>query len=236
MTPVFQRIRSEIEGKITSGEWPPGTRVPVEHCLMAQYDCSRMTVSKVLTGLAARGLITRRRGAGSEVAAPLAQRAVLEIRDFAKEAAASGVAYAHEVVRRETLRLGVKAAARLGLATGSKVIAVDTLHRLDGVPEAYEQRLINIAAVPGARTERFTAIPPGTWLLDHVPWTDAEHAIEAVNAEPSVASLLGLQPGEACLVLDRRTWQAGVLITQARITYPGARHRLVGRFVPAGER
>ncbi len=235
MTTVHQAIQVEIETKIISGEWPPGTRVPVEHELMARYDCSRMTVSKALSGLAARGLINRRRGAGSEVAAPHAERAVLEIRDFAKEAATSGIPYAHTVLRRETVRLAAKAAARLGLPSGSKVVAVDTLHSVGGAPEAFEERLINIAAVPEVRAERFRTCPPGTWLLDYVPWTDAEHAIEAVNAPPAVATLLGLKPGTACLVLERRTWQAGRLITQARLTYSGERHRLVGRFSPTGQ-
>ncbi|HEU6442679.1 MAG TPA: GntR family transcriptional regulator, partial [Microvirga sp.] len=63
-----QKIRRDIEGKIMSGEWPPGHRLPYEHELMAEYGCSRMTVSKVLSGLAVQGLITRRRRAGSVVA------------------------------------------------------------------------------------------------------------------------------------------------------------------------
>ena len=217
-----------------SGAWPPGTRVPVEHDLMADYGCSRMTVSKVLTGLAAQGLITRRRGAGSEVAAPRAERAVLEIQDFAKEAARAGRAYRHEVVRREIVTIGCETGARLGLAAGSRLVAVDTLHRVAETPEAYEERLINIAMVPKARDESFVDAPPGTWLLDYVPWTSAQHAIEAVNASAEQGRLLGIAPGAACLVLERRTWQAGAFITEARITYPGARHRLVGQFSPAG--
>ena len=33
------RIRADLEGKILSGEWPPGHRVPFEHELMAGYGC-----------------------------------------------------------------------------------------------------------------------------------------------------------------------------------------------------
>ena len=40
------------------------------------------------------------------------------------------------------------------------------------------------------------------------------------------------ETGAACLVLERRTWQAGAFVTEARITYPGDRHQLVGRFSP----
>ncbi|WP_411196868.1 GntR family transcriptional regulator, partial [Rhizobium sp.] len=52
---LHQRILSEIEGRIVSGEWPPGHRIPFEVDLATQYDCSRMTVNKVLTQLAKAG-------------------------------------------------------------------------------------------------------------------------------------------------------------------------------------
>lgn len=234
MEPLHQTIRKDIEGRIMSGAWPPGTRVPSEHELAAEYGCSRMTVSKVLSGLAARGLISRRRRAGSVVAAPRAERAVLEIQDFVLEAARTGKSYRHEILDRSIVQLGAEAAARTGLPTRTKVLAITTLHRIGGVPEAYETRLINVAAVPDATEETFAEVPPGTWLLDRVPWTDAEHVIDAVNADATLARRLELAPGTACLVLERRTWQAGSFITEACITYPGERHRLVGRFSPAG--
>jgi GntR family histidine utilization transcriptional repressor len=112
------------------------------------------------------------------------------------------------------------------------MLTVSTLHLMDEVPEAYEQRLINLATVPEARDEPFADDPPGTWLLRRVPWTDAEHIVRAVNADSAMAKRLHIETGTACLVLERRTWQAGAFVTEARITYPGDRHRLVGRFSP----
>ncbi|MBW8787882.1 MAG: GntR family transcriptional regulator, partial [Rhizobium leguminosarum] len=41
---LHQRILSDIEGRIVSGDWPPGHRIPFEVDLATQYDCSRMTV------------------------------------------------------------------------------------------------------------------------------------------------------------------------------------------------
>src|SRR3712207_5211640 len=82
MKHLHQRIRDDIEARIMSGEWPPGYRIPFEHELMAEYGCSRMTVNKVLSTLAANGLITRRRRAGTVVAEPSSQQAVLQIQDF----------------------------------------------------------------------------------------------------------------------------------------------------------
>ncbi len=235
MKAIHQRIRDDIEGRILSGEWPPGHRVPFEHELMAEYGCSRMTVSKALSALAATGLILRRRRAGSVVAAPSTERAVLHIEDFALDAERTGAAYRHEIVQRAIERLEAKHAQRLSVPAGTEVLALATLHVTDGVPAAYETRLVNLAVVPEARDESFAALPPGTWLLRKVPWTEAEHVISAVNADRALARNLAVAAGAACLVLERRTWQAGAFVTEARIAYPGDRHRLVGRFSPVAQ-
>ncbi|MBF9233884.1 histidine utilization repressor [Microvirga alba] len=235
MRHLHQRIRDEIEARIMSGEWPPGHRVPSEHELMAEYGCSRMTVNKVLSTLAANGLITRRRRAGSVVAEPSTQTAVLDIQDFAQEAARAGTVYRFKILHRTIEPIDAAAAQRTGVPVGTEMLSVITLHLMDEVPEAYEQRLINLATVPEAGEERFTRDPPGTWLLRQVPWTDAEHIVRAVSADSVLAKRLHIQTGAACLVLERRTWQAGAFVTEARITYPGERHHLVGRFSPAAK-
>ena len=46
--PLHQRIRSEIEGNILSGRWPPGYHLPSEEELTQDFACSRMTMNKVL--------------------------------------------------------------------------------------------------------------------------------------------------------------------------------------------
>jgi GntR family transcriptional regulator, histidine utilization repressor len=231
---LHQRIRRDIEGRIMSGEWPPGHRVPFEHELMAQYGCSRMTVNKVLSSLATNGLITRRRRAGSTVAVPSTELAVLQIQDFALEAARAGTSYRYQILHRKVEPVDPAAAQRTSLLVGSEVLAVTTLHVMDGVAGAYEERLINLATVPQARQEQFIDDPPGTWLLRRVQWTDAEHVVRAIAADRWLAKRLSIEPSAPCLMLERRTWQAGALVTEARITYPGERHHLLGRFSPLG--
>lgn len=235
MKHLYQRIRDDIEARIMSGEWPPGHRIPFEHELMAEYGCSRMTVNKVLSTLAANGLITRRRRAGSIVAEPSTERAVLEIQDFALDAARAGTVYSFKILHRAIEPIDVAAAQRTGMPAGTRMLNITTLHSMDGVPGAYEQRLINLATVPEAGKERFADDPPGTWLLRRVPWTDAEHIVRAVSADSLLAKCLHIETGSACLVLERRTWQAGAFVTEARIAYPGDRHHLVGRFSPAAK-
>jgi GntR family histidine utilization transcriptional repressor len=161
---------------------------------------------------------------------------VLEIQDFALGAKLSRKSYRHDIIHRSIEPVDAATAARTGLKAGEKVLCLDTLHLIDGLPEAYEERIISLSAVPDVRRETFEEVPPGTWLLNRVPWTEAEHVIGAVNADGKLHKRLQVETGAACLVLERRTWQAGAFITEARITYPGERHRLVGRFSPTGGR
>ncbi|MFI5014143.1 MAG: histidine utilization repressor [Hyphomicrobiales bacterium] len=230
---LHSRIRTEIEGKILSGEWPPGHRVPFEHELMAGYACSRMTVNKVLSGLAEAGLIERRRRAGSFVRRPQFQSAVLQIRDIKAEISSRGQSYGYELLRQR--RRKANAADRRELSVGGKVevMALRCRHLADGRPFALEERLINLTAIPAGESIDFSAEPPGTWLLLHVPWTEAEHHISATEAGPELAKRLAVPPGSACLVMRRRTWRSGETVTAVRLTFPGASYHLVARFTPS---
>jgi GntR family histidine utilization transcriptional repressor len=88
--------------------------------------------------------------------------------------------------------------------------------------------------VPPAATIDFAHVPPGTWLLGHVPWNEAEHQITACLADDDVRSALVLKKPAACLVVERRTWRKSRIITSVRVTYPNDLYRLTARFTPAG--
>ena len=69
--------------------------------------------------------------------------------------------------------------------------------------------------------------------MARVPWTDAEHKIHAREATPEVAAELKIRPRCACLVVERRTWNASMPVTYARFWNPGRSHSLIGHFQPA---
>ncbi|ACA16149.1 transcriptional regulator, histidine utilization repressor, GntR family [Methylobacterium sp. 4-46] len=226
------RIRSEIEARILSGDWPPGHRIPFESELSALYGCSRMTVNKALAGLAAAGLIERRRRAGSFVAAPARQSAVLQIPDIPAEIAARGARYGLVLVARRERRAGAGDPPGAGFAPGQPLLDLTCRHLADGRPFAQEERLISLAAVPAAAEVDFSAVPPGTWLLRHVPWTEASHRITALNAPGALARALDLPPGGACLAVERRTWRGEDTVTYVRQIFRGDAYSLGARFSP----
>jgi len=65
-----------------------------------------------------------------------------------------------------------------------------------------------------------------------MPLSRVEHVFSAANAGAAEAELLGIAPGEAVFVAERRTWIDGRTITRARLIHPGATHRMVARTLP----
>lgn len=230
--PRYLEIQRDLHARISSGDWRPGRRIPAEHELQADYACSRMTVSKALSALANAGLIVRNRRAGSFVAKPKTQQSVLEILDLKAEILASGRPYRFEMISRKQRPVAEEEIQSRGMPANGRVLALVVLHLAANEPYALEERLINLVAVPSASDEPFADTPPGTWLLNLIPWTEAEHRIRAEVPGAPAARRLGMSAGSACLVVERRTWQAGQPITWVRLTYPGDRHQLVSRFNP----
>jgi GntR family histidine utilization transcriptional repressor len=225
-------MNDDISGRILSGAWPPGHRIPFEHELTEEYGCSRMTVNKALSELARAGLIERRRRSGSYVTRPRSQAAVLEIHEIRTEVEALGLSYQYQLVARKKRSASVAESDEFGLPPNAPVIALECRHFAGEQVFCLEERLINLGAVPDASEESFVGIAPGTWLIGHVPWSAAEHTIRAMAADASAAKALGIARGAACLIVERRTWSADEPVTFVRLTYAGESHALVARFAP----
>jgi GntR family histidine utilization transcriptional repressor len=231
---LYQRIRGDIEGRILSGAWSPGHRVPFEHELMQTYSCSRMTVNKVISALAAAGLVVRKRRAGTFVSRPRVQSAILQIPDLKAEVEKRGERYAYRLLEMQKRQASPQDKARLAVRGRAPLLALRCRHEAEGQPFALEDRLLNLQAVPDALQQDFAIMPPNTWLVGHVPWTEAEHRITACNADSRLAADLRIEKGAACLVIERRTWRNGEPITSVRMSHPAHLYDLVARFTPAG--
>lgn len=230
---LHHQILSDIERNIVSGDWRPGFKIPNEVDLAKSYNVSRMTVNKVLTKLAAAGLIERRKRSGSFVMQPQAQSAILEIHDIEEEVVSLGRTYRLAIIRDTIRKAAEDDLALLAVRQRTSLREITCVHYADDNPFCLEDRLISLKAVPAAQTADFTQTPPGKWLRLQVPWSSAEHKIHAAAADSSRAMRLGLAEASPCLVIQRRTWGDQGPITFARFTYPADRHAIVARFTPA---
>jgi GntR family transcriptional regulator len=65
--PLYQRIAADLRRAISSGELPPGSRLPTEQELGERYGVSRNTVRLALAELTNEGVIASTQGRGTFV-------------------------------------------------------------------------------------------------------------------------------------------------------------------------
>jgi GntR family histidine utilization transcriptional repressor len=227
--PLHERIRAEIESAIMAGDLRPGDRIPREADLMEQYACARMTVNKALSALAGAGMLERRKRAGSFVARPRAQAMVLDVPDLAAAIGERGQRYRWALTSRT-----IVPADPAEFGKNAQVLRVTGVHYADDLPLAFEERQVNLALVPDIADADLAGTPPGSWLIAHVPWTEAENRITAACAPAAIAQALGIARGDACLVVERRTWRGADTVTRVRQHFVADRYELVARFGPTG--
>lgn len=194
-----------------------------------------MTVNKALSLLVEKGLIERRRRAGSFVCKPHPniESVALDIPHIPIDIAVRGHTYGYKLIRCRVRKPRKSVPHEMELAPDGALVAIQCLHLADGKPFALEDRVINPVAVPDALEQDFAHEVPGSWLLQTTPWTRAEHRINATNLNQAESALLKVPPGTASLVIARRTWLGKQPITYVRQMFLGNSYDLVAHFRPS---
>ena len=68
--PMYYQLKLQLQADIREGRMRPGDMLPPECELCEQLGVSRPTVRQAMSELVAEGLLTRRKGKGTFVAAP----------------------------------------------------------------------------------------------------------------------------------------------------------------------
>ncbi|MFQ5567789.1 MAG: UTRA domain-containing protein [Paracoccaceae bacterium] len=225
-------VKAVILGRIRSGELAPGDTVPGEAALAGEFGCARVTVNRALRELAEAGVVERRRRAGTRVLDPTPRDAAVEVPSVRAEIEATGAEYRYELLARRIAAPPGEVRAALGLGPRARALHLRCRHWAGTAVHQVEERWINLDVVPAARAADFTASGPNDWLIRAMPLSRVEHVFSAANADAAEAELLGLAPGDAVFVVERRTWIDGNSITRARLVHPGVTHRLVARTQP----
>jgi GntR family histidine utilization transcriptional repressor len=153
----------------------------------------------------------------------------MEVPSVRAEIEATGAEYRYELLARRIAAPPREVGAALGLAPRARALHLRCRHWAGERVHQAEERWINLDVVPAARSVDFAATGPNDWLIRAMPLSRVEHVFSAANADAAEAELLGLAPGAAVFVVERRTWIDGRAITRARLVHPGATHRLVAR-------
>jgi GntR family histidine utilization transcriptional repressor len=231
-TAPYARIKQYLKNELSRGRWPPGAPMPSDAELVAQFGVSRMTVTRALNELRSEGLVERLQGVGTFAAQLFRVASTLRIRDLHEEITSRGHEH-HVSVHLARQEAAIDSlAGRLGLAVGAPVFHTLIVHFENGVALQCEDRYVNPARAPGYLQNDFTQVTPTQYLLQVAPFWEAQYSIEAALPTAQEAKLLGIERGEPCLVVVRRTVAQEGPITLARLVHPGSRYLLQGEFKP----
>ncbi|WP_354307785.1 GntR family transcriptional regulator [Sphingomonas trueperi] len=194
-----QLIREAISGKILA----QGDAIPPERDLAVEYDVSRITVRKAIGGLVEEGLLTRRRGAGTFVAERV-EKSFSKLSSFTEDMAARGRAASSNWIARSTGQVTPEEAMALGLSPGAAVLRFSRIRFADGEPMALE-----FSTIAGYCLPSVDAVGDSLYTALEAAGNRPVRALQRLRAVPFLgehAKMLGVDPGHAGLLIERRAF------------------------------
>ena len=198
-------LADRIRGEILAGAFASGS-LPDEQSLTETHRASRNTVRDALRLLAAEGLLVRRPGLGTRIAARKFTHSLDRLAGLAETLLEQGtVANEVRVVRWEQASPVV--AGRLEIEEGADVLFLQRLRSLDGTPLSLDSSYVT-AEVGRTLSGHDLRARDVFALIEEIvaaPLGCAQVTVQAVNAEPGIARALGVREGDAIFAIDRLT-------------------------------
>lgn len=200
-----RQVADLIRQQLLSAGFDEGV-LPDERILAGQFGATRNAVREALDLLRQEGLIDRLPGVGTVVVGHKVPHGLHRLMGLGE------VLHEHGTVVNEVRAVGLVrppdgVARRLGLATDGSVVYIERLRRLGGLPLSLDLTYITPQVgepLLHADLERQDIFQ----LLEQTSGRAlgaAELTVEAVNADPHSASVLGVPRGAALLMVERLT-------------------------------
>lgn len=218
-TAGYRHVKEKILQRIHAHLWPPGSLLPGEIDLAAEFAVARGTVNRAMRELTEEGYLERRRKGGTRVRPSPLRAARFEIQMVRAVIEATGARYGYRLLSRKEEAGPKEVRDRLGLDDDARLLHLRCLHTADGKPFQVEDRWINLASLPDARQADFTATGPNEWLVQTVPYSEVEIRIRATAATGTLAKQLQLDDSSAILTMLRTTWLDGKALTHVRLHF-----------------
>lgn len=145
--PLYQQLQRVLQSAIERRVLSPDEALPPERDLADAYNVSRVTVRKALDGLVDARLLTRRRGAGTFVAARV-EKNFATISSFTEDMLSRGRVPHSEWLARTEGTVSPEESMALGLSPGSQVYRFTRIRYADGVSMALEYATVPANSLP----------------------------------------------------------------------------------------
>jgi len=228
--PAYQRIQGVIRKRIDSGQLHPGDAVASERDLAKIHQVSLMTARHALASLEREGIVERRRGIGTFVAAPKIH--FNKLMSYTEQMSSRSLVAGSKVLFAKVLDNENEAAARLSLPPTSRIIKLERLRHAAGEPFALETCYLDAAEFPGlldAPISRDSLF--GILERDYkVELGYADEEVDATAADPKIAAILSIPRHDPLLRIRQVIYSTkGRPIMYVLGFYRSDRHNLVIR-------
>jgi DNA-binding GntR family transcriptional regulator len=222
--PLYFQVAQHYEAAIKSGALKAGARLDNEVQLAETLGLSRPTVRSAFLYLANKGLVVRKRGAGTLVASERIDRNV-ELTSLYDDLAAAGRSPATTVLSAQVTHASEEVAEALRLPEGALVMSLERVRLADGEPMALMHNYLPAGLVhlsvemleKHGLYELLRAASVGPY--------SASQRMSAKNASTAEARILHEPRGAALLTMERIAYdQAGRPVEFARHLYRASRY------------
>ncbi len=133
--PYYAQVKEVLRESINRGELKPADQLPGEADLCAIFKVSRTVIRQALDELEYEGLIFRRKGKGTFVAAPkIVESLAQKLTGFFQDMSAQGHPPVSRILRQVQAQASPKVAGLLGLEPGSPVVEIERLRFVNNEP------------------------------------------------------------------------------------------------------
>ena len=228
--PAYQRIQGAIRKRIDAGHLRPGDPVSSERDLAKMHSVSLMTARHALATLEQEGLVERRRGIGTFVAAPKIH--FNKLMSYTEQMAARSLTAASKILSLKAIASEPEVAARLSLSAGEPLIELKRIRQAADEPFALETCYLSQKEFPALLTaplgrESLFAVLERNY---NVKLGYADEEVDATAADSDIADLLGIPRRDPLLRIRQVIFSsAGKAIIYVLGLYRSDRHNLVIR-------
>jgi DNA-binding GntR family transcriptional regulator len=205
--PLYYQVATRLQELIETGELAVGSRLPNEVDLAERLGVSRPTMRHAINYLVERGMLTRKRGVGTQIVHPKVRRPV-ELSSLYDDLVGSGQQPRTEIRSLEVRPAPDHVAEALGVPKGTEVTWFERLRHAGGEPLAIMQNAVpvEVLTLTEAALEQH-----GLYELlraaGHIPRM-ANQVVGARAATAAEARLLGDPRGAPMLTMTRTAWDA----------------------------
>ncbi len=220
--PRYGRLRRRIEEGIDAGIFAPAAPLPPEREMATLTGLSRVTVRKAIQDLVDRGVIFQRQGSGSFVTEPSrrVEQSLSRLTSFTEDMARRGMESRAVWLERGIFVPSPDEVVGLALSSADSVARLSRLRLAGDRPMAIERASLSLDILPDPMVVTRSLYEVLEQTGNHP--VRALQKISAINLGPEEAELLGLQPNDAGLKIERTSYlQNGGIVEYTRSTYRG---------------